>query len=226
MKTKRCQHQPRPAGDGQRGVSMLFALLTLVVLAFAGLALVRSVQMGSLVIGNVGFKQDALAYADQAAEDAITVVLTPNITGTTLDTHIPAQGYYATSYAGLDPTDSTPGNTARAVVDWDGNACTSYIANSYLGGCLTPKTSVSANGNSTQYIITRLCSSQLSATDVANICAAPLSTSTATSASRGGLDYQNNARFAPNASGAYFRIIVRTSGPRSTAAYTETIVHY
>lgn len=210
----------------QRGVSMLFALMTLVVLAFAALALMRSISTGALVIGNIGFKQDALAFADQAAEDAMTSVLTPNITGTLLDSNIPAQGYYATSYPGLDPTDSAPGTTTRAVVDWDANGCASYPAGTYTGGCLSAKTSVSAGGNSTRFIITRLCTSPLSATDASNVCASPLTTSTAASPRRGGVDYQNYARFTANASSPFFRIVVRTSGSRGTAAYTETIVHY
>ena len=45
----------------QRGMSLVFALLALAALSLAGIALVRSVNTSSLVIGNLGFKQGATA---------------------------------------------------------------------------------------------------------------------------------------------------------------------
>ncbi len=52
----------------QRGVSLVFALMALVVISLGAVAIVRSVDTGALVIGNLGFKQDATSAAAQAAE--------------------------------------------------------------------------------------------------------------------------------------------------------------
>lgn len=209
----------------QRGVSLLFAMMALVAMALAAVALVRSVDTGSLVIGNLGFKQDTTAYADQASEAAITF-LAANVSGAALNTHVPDEGYYATSFQTLDPVNQNPSTTTRAVVDWNGDNCASYTAGSFTGGCLEPRTSVSANGNTTQYLITRLCESQLSATDATNVCASPLTTTAANSPTRGAIDYQNNARFAIPGAGPYFRIVVRAAGARNTSTLTETILHF
>lgn len=212
----------------QRGVSLLFALFGVVLLAFAALALVRSVDTGTLVAGNLGFKQDATAFADRAAEEAITD-LTGQVGSATLNTNgANGTGYYATSYAILDPTNKTPGVTTRAVVDWDNNNCgtASYAAGTFTGGCLKPKTSISENGNAAQFVITRLCSSALAPTDAANVCAGPLTTNAPSSPTKGAFDYLNNARFELPGAGPYYRIIVRVVGARNTVSYTETIVHY
>ena len=56
----------------QRGVSLIFALLALGAMLLAAVALVRAVDSGALVLGNLGFKQDATSAADRAAEYART----------------------------------------------------------------------------------------------------------------------------------------------------------
>lgn len=205
---------------------MLFALLTLVALALASLALVRSVDSGALVIGNIGFKQDATAFSDRASEDAIAY-LSGTLTGTTLHTHLAGAGYYATAYPNLDPLNRKPSTTARAVVDWDGDDCASYAAGTFTGGCLKPRSAAAdaATGKATQYVILRLCSAQLAPTDVANVCSGPLTSSTATSPTRGSVDY-TSGRFTAPVLLPYFRIIVRSTGTRNTASVTETIVHF
>ena len=52
-------HLPvRTASPGrQAGASLLFALITLVALALAATALVRSVDTGAIVLGNLGSKK-------------------------------------------------------------------------------------------------------------------------------------------------------------------------
>ena len=49
-------------------MSLLFALLALAAMLLAAVALVRSVDSGALVLGNLGFKQDATSAGDSAAE--------------------------------------------------------------------------------------------------------------------------------------------------------------
>lgn len=221
-----------------RGVVLIFSLLALLVLTFTALALVRSVNTGALVIGNLALKQDATASSDLAAEDAIDW-LTVNAGSTILNANATANGYYATAYPNLDPTNRTPTVTARAVVDWDGDSCASYVSGSFTGGCLAPTTSVALGnkgaGNdassgtvviSAKYVVTRLCNSALAPDNATNVCSFPLVNTTSTSIVRGALDYQTSARFSAASASPYFRIVVRTVGARNTVTYTETIVHY
>ena len=102
--------------QAQRGVTLMFALITLVALLFATLALVRSVDTGTILMGNIGFKQDATATADQATKASITWL---NAKSTVLNTDSLSQslgqGYYASTKqigsdgtSALDPVDVQP----------------------------------------------------------------------------------------------------------------------
>lgn len=208
----------------QRGVSLLFALIALAVLSLAAVALVRSVDTGALVIGNLGFKQDATASSDQGAEQAIGY-LTANIAGALLDVNQTASGYFA-STSDLDATGNSNSVTTRSVVDWGGDNCSSYPSGTYTGGCLTPATGADVNGNKTQYVITRLCPTAGPANAAGNDCSTPMGES-GESTGRGECNYRRCERFVPTgAGGVYFRIVVRTVGGRNAVSFTETIVHF
>lgn len=207
-----------------RGMSLLFALIALVVLSLAAMALVRSVDTGALVIGNLGFKQDATTSSDQGAEQAITW-LSANINGTVLDNNA-AQGYSASSIDQLDPTGNNASVTARSVIDWKGDGCSSYPSGTYIGGCLQPSAGAAVNGNAVQYFITRLCPGTGPANSSGNDCSSPLGTDGQASG-RGKFDYRKYDRFLPTGGGgAYFRVVVRTVGGRNAVSFTETIVHF
>lgn len=219
-----------PVSSGRRGharrhaagLSMLFALFALAVLSLGAVALVRSVDNGSLVMGNLGFKRDATETSAPGAEAAITY-LTTNLGGTTLEANA-ARGYLASVPANLDPTGNRLSLATRAVVDWDNNACASYASGSF-GSCLLPST-VNINGNTVRYLVVRLCPSAGAANSGGNDCASPLNV-VGQSGSRGRLDYRNNERFVPVAGGgAYYRILVRSQGGRNAVSFTETLVHF
>lgn len=218
----------RPARRKQRGVSLLFALLTLVALLLSTLALVRSVDTSSEVLGNIGFKQDATVTADQAARQAITW-LTTNAAGLNTDA---APGYYASTLeldadgvtikAPVDVTGRQP-SSSRQLVDWDSDGC-KYAGS---GTCsVTPASLSDINGNKAKYVIFRLCSKPGDyRADPTITCATPLASSAGGTTSKQGCDY-NSCPF--NASGIqpYFRVVVRVQGARNTTSFTETIVHF
>lgn len=85
----------------QRGISLIFALLALAAISLAAVALVRSVDGGSLVIGNLGFKQDTTRAADRAAE-AARIWLTTSGQDPSAD-GAAGTGYYAAAPNNLDP---------------------------------------------------------------------------------------------------------------------------
>ena len=203
----------------QRGLSLLFALLALAAMSLAAAALVRSVDTSALVIGNLGFKQDATAAASQGAELAITW-LQGNL-GTNLHTDRPASGYYAASRDMLDVTGQGSAAATRAVVDWVGDHCDSYAS---YGSCVTASTELALNGgaNHSSYVITRLCATEGDPSVVD--CAFPFRSATSSGGNKGVVDYKVGKAVVAVSNQQYYRIVVRARSARGTVAFTETIV--
>lgn len=203
----------------QQGVVLLVALIVLVAMTLAALALVRSVDTGNQIAGNLAFKQGATAAADGGVEAAIDW-LAANAGTPVLHTDAPAQGYYATSQDTLDVT-GTSGNDDYAAVDWDNNNCSGVAASA----CIKPSASIDAgNGNAVTYIIHRLCKSIGDPNSSGNTCANYKSASS-TSPKRGELKYGDDKRFEPLPA-EYYRITSRVKGPKNTVSFVETIVHF
>jgi type IV pilus assembly protein PilX len=195
----------------QGGVSMLYALMALVVLSLSAVALVRTVDSGLLAMGNLGFKQDATASASAATEAAIAY-LQANVSGTVLYNDVVAQGYYAASVEGLDPT----GKFGGTRVSWEGKCP--------VATCLSASPEVVLGSGRSQYIITRLCAGN---GDFIQInCVRPVAVDTSTALSRRGLSYGSEERLGANRISPYFRIVTRTVGVRGSVSFTETLVHF
>lgn len=210
----------------ERGISLIFALLALVAISLAAVALVRSVDSGGLIVGNVAFKQEALASAERASEQAVTW-LTPRIGVATLHADSVGAGYYATSLDNLDVTGQGSTAAARAVVDWDDDNCAAYASGSY-GVCMKPRLPkvTLAGGNVATWVITRLCAQAGDPQSVGVDCAAPLVSSSGQSTAKGDYNYSKPENLVDEAFSQYYRIVVRAQGARGTVAFTETIVHY
>ncbi len=209
----------------QRGMSLLFALLALAALSLAGVALVRSVNTGASVIGNLGFKQNATSDASRATEIAIGVLRNPTWS---LDNDNPVEGYYASSLDSLDPTGGTTTVAKKlGLVDW-GDACATIPAGTYSNCTLLPKlafTKTSDMGNTAQYLITRLCE-KAEPVSGTNTCAKPANASLTDAVQRGEVRVGTELRPTKLTTSPYYRIIVRTQGARNTVSFTETIVHF
>jgi hypothetical protein len=213
----------------QRGASLIFAIMALVIMSLAGVALVRSVDIGALILGNIGFKRDTISVSATVTSEALKALDDRRIAGK-LDSDEVVAGYYANSLdaVNLDPTGgNTTSTTKMAIVDWlgDGN-CSYAAAGTYLagsGGCIQAKLGTSVNGSTVRWIITRLCklSEVQSAT---NPCLRPPVGSAAAAASRGALT--GGGRITGVSSSPYYRIIVRTEGARNTVSFTEAMVHF
>jgi Tfp pilus assembly protein PilX len=225
-----------PHRRGLRGVSLVFSLVTLAALSLTAVALIRSVDTGSTILGNLSFKQDTALAADEATRQAI-IWLNASRGSATLQANIGANGYIASNVPLLDPTGSSA-NTARAVIDWASDpanpTCSAYPANSYTGGCLPSRAAEQqatgagpggmANGVTARWVIVRLCASPGDPATVS--CARPLVASTGESIERDELGGGGKGRAPPPAAlSQYFRIIVRAQGGRKTVTYTETILH-
>ena len=207
----------------QRGVSLMFSLIALISLAFAAIALVRTVDTGSLVVGNIGFKQDATVSSDLVANAALTWISSQN-TGTTLFTDKPADGYFASGLDVLDPTGKGTIGNSRVLVDWNGDNC-AYATAGTFANCITPSAPSTFGNNVGRWVITRLCTTAGSPSGAGNSCAVPL-TKVSTEGGGGEVKYGGGVRFTPRSGGPYYRIIVRNVGARGTVSFTETIAYF
>src|SRR5471032_2281193 len=101
----------------QRGVVLLIALIVLVAMTLAGIGMMRSIDAGTLVAGNIGFREAAVATADTGVESARTWLMA-NMNSLNADN--PAMGYYSTRQDTLDFTGNrTEGGTDG--VNWGGS---------------------------------------------------------------------------------------------------------
>ncbi len=212
----------------QRGISLVFALMGLVVLTLGAVALLRSVDTGLMVLGNLGFKQDSLAAASVGTESAISW-----IQGSTIDTLQKSQaalGYSAVAMPTLETTgpraDADPASKA-VLVDWLGNSCDVPGLNGRaVDVCNLPGFLPDVGSNKIRYYITRLCANE-GLPDSSNDCVKPIVLSaTGSTSQRGSLGYGSSTRFTDISPGTYFRIITRVEGVRGTVSFTETLVHF
>lgn len=208
----------------QAGSSLLFTLMAMIVLAFAAVALTRSVDTSTLIIGNLSFKQDTLMASNTGAERAISW-LQGQVTGTSLDNDQASNGYYAATPARLDASgNKTSAPDKYSLIDWDGDNCASVPAANRLTCNLLPFSDpTQVNGNAVRYVILRLCSNTGAASG-SNVCMRPAVASTATSSERGEL--APGGRISTTSASPYYQVIVRVTGPRNTVSYTETLVHF
>jgi hypothetical protein len=224
--------QPLPLSPASvarnQGVSLIFSLITLGVLSLAAVALIRSVDTGALILGNLGFKQDTRLAADEATRLALTWI-GPRLNGTTLHATDTASAYWAANVP--DPTNAEGSNNARAVVDWTGGTtCSAYTAGSFDGGCLPSADAKSLAGSNlpgsvaARYVILRLCESAGDPKTVS--CARPIRASTSDSGEKDEVRIGQGQRLVTSAVSEYYRVIVRTQGPRNTVTFTETLVHF
>ena len=206
--------------EQQKGVVLIITLIVLVAMTLAAIALVRSVDTGNVVAGNMAFKQGAALAGDSGTETAITWLA--GIAGVAASQNDdPANGYYATSQETLDMTGNS-GNPARSLVDWDGNNCNNAVTNGTATACIQPAALIPANaaGYAARYIIHRLCPNA----GLPNNCASTAATIAGTSS--GAKDYTSKGGLSGTAEVEYYRITTRIRGPRNTTSYVETIIHF
>ncbi|MFY9461209.1 MAG: hypothetical protein WAP57_15830 [Aquabacterium commune] len=210
----------------QRGLSLIFALLALLALSLGAVALVRSVDSGTTVLGNLGFKQETVASTERATQTAIEWLAA---NATALDANNTALGYYASATDNLDATGQLSSHAGRVLVDWNGDTC-AYASGTVTGKCtLAARTVASASATepvTLRYAIFRLCSATGAPTAAGNSCAAPANSGAGVANDKGGLDYSKPAPLTGTAQGTYYRIVVQAVGARSTSSITETIVQF
>ena len=184
------------------GSSLLIALIALLMLTLSAAALVRSVHTGSVIAGNLSFKQDAIEAAAVGAEQAMDWLEAQ----TNLEQDLAQSGYYASVAQHLDPSNTASSATSALTSAFDsarGNA-------------------VRINGNTVQWVLVRACARP--GPVINSACMLPTETHSARASERDELTA--SGRIAAEDLQPYYRVLVRASGPRGTVGYTETLVHF
>lgn len=192
------------ARRAQQGVILIITLIAMVALALGCVALLRGVDSGNLIAGNMAFRQATMQAADIGVDSAFNAL--PNIISTSLDSNI-ANQYFAvrqtTDSAGIPTT-----------VTWSSVPCRNPNGDG---------TSVTCSDQAYQikYIIDRLCDGTLPITDVLGKCYTDTTESSNTSGSK-----KANAAVFSKAGAIYYRITVQVTGPRNSQSYVQAIVSH
>lgn len=185
---------------GQRGVVLFIALIALVAMTLAAIGLVRSHETGSMIAGNVAFKESTIQNADTAIEAAITAMV--GFLPTSQEQDIPNQ-YFAT----LQPSNALGVPTT---INWANVPCRDASG-----------ATISCTNNGIyrmQYVVDRLCQGALPITDQEASCVTDGATSPG-----------SRKPGAPSFSGkgyVYYRITTRTQGPRNTTSLVQAVVGF
>ncbi|MCC7546494.1 MAG: hypothetical protein IT532_01885 [Burkholderiales bacterium] len=200
MRTQFGRHSYRAFPSKQGGLVLFIALIVLVAMTMAGIGMVRSIDTGTMVAGNLGFKQSAINSAESGLREAYQW-LVDNAGGGGLSNTNTGKGYYS----------SRPANEP----DWtDADTWEDAVV-------LAPD----ATGNSVSYVIHRMCTQPDTPYNganagVANQCAL---TASSTMPGAGGSMSVGSYSFAGTPQ-VYYRITARTQGPRNTESYVQAMV--
>jgi Tfp pilus assembly protein PilX len=191
---------------------LIVALLVLVATILAAIALVRSVDVATLISGNLAFRQAGMQAADNGVEVARNWLM--NQTSIALQNVIPADKYFATWDGGI--------TTASKVFDpktfdWENSSKA------------LPKDS--QTGNTVQYVMHRMCQNTGDPALVITNCF------TARGAKAEGVSNRikepgDFACFNPDTGenycagdNPYYRITVKVTGPRGTVTYAQAVIY-
>lgn len=193
----------------QEGVVLMIALIVLVAMTLAGIGMIRSIDTGTMVAGNIGFRQSAVATGDGGVEQALTWLRN---NAATLAADNPAMGYYSTRQDNLDMTGNrTEGGSDG--VDWGGSDPSQPTKARTLGP-------IDASGNEVFYVIHRLCSIPGLINLPAQSCATSVGIGTRSSMDAPTYDAQGLL----TSNRVYYRITSRIVGPKNTVSFVQAVV--
>jgi type IV pilus assembly protein PilX len=192
----------------QEGVVLLIALITLLAMTLAGIGIMRSIDSGTMVAGNIGFRQSAVMSGDTGLEEGRAWLMANQAA---LNSDNPAAGYYSTRQDSLDITGNrTEGGLDG--VDWAGSDPTQPTKAIQVAS--------DGSGNTIYYIIHRMCSLPGSVNLAGQACATV--TSSGIGSSQDAPDYSTYGLKIRNQ--VYYRITSRVTGPKNTVSFVQAVV--
>lgn len=207
------RHPYRPVSHAtvaqQRGVVLFIALIVMVAMSLAAIALIRSVDTTSQVIGNLAFRQASILPANQAIEDAASGLFAdaggPRILDVRSDT--PNQNYYRA----YDPA----GDNAMGVPDpLTTKAKASALKRQFTDGA----------GNSVTYVTERLCNANVTAPPRPADYSTELTWCDVIAPKGSGCHTINEPCAFDFPAQAYYRVTVRVDGPQNTVSFVQAVL--
>jgi Tfp pilus assembly protein PilX len=198
----------RARRQAQRGVVLFIALIVLVAMSLAGVALIRSVDTGQVISGNLAFRQAALHLGDNGIEAARKWLMDQS--ATTLQSDNPGVtdggGYYANWAENLDLLGN---KTATTADDFNWNSA------------INVTTPAPPAGYTVSWVIHRLCRTPGDPSGTTCLKLAGVISSTATG-TKGAAAFGSMAISVPTS--ATFRVTVRVVGPRNATSYVQAVI--
>ena len=189
----------------ERGVVLFIALLVMVALSLAAIALIRSADTATIVAGNLAFKQSAAAAVDRSIEQAVQALFDPASANPVIadkTVNSLAQNYFASVRLKSGSIPEIP----------DELQSKSAYQSAGLSSALS---TTDAAGNTTYYVIERMCANPGAAVGAnCNLSAAAMGADAGT----------QHYEALQVAGGAYYRVTVRVEGPRNTVQYAQAIL--
>ena len=200
QRTRFLRRSPR----ANRGVILLISLIVLVAMTLGGIAILRSVDTTTLIAGNLAFKQRALHATDIGVSEAMTWLLANK---NTLGNDNAGAAYFSSQ--GFDWTTASSWGGAKLVT---------------LGG------GTDAGGNRVDYIIHRMCTcaniahNGICPDGTANQCGIDIPTTTGAVKPLEGDTFRIGGTVFPASGSVYYRVTVRSQGPRNTQSYIQALL--
>lgn len=180
----------------QRGVVLLLALIMLVAMTLAGIGMMRSVDTGMIIAGNMAFKQSTLQGTDSGYRTGINAL---NLQNTANPSALEQTGAFA-GYRAVACDLIAAGTAGSCATTW-------WNSNAAWDGA--PSVTL-ANGVTVQYWIDRMC----------NAVGTPGLTSCMMYSEN--KDKSGSSPFMIEY--VFYRITARATGPRNSVSYTQTLI--
>jgi len=207
----RCGSESAFANE-QRGVVLFFALISLVAIMLAAVALIRSVDTGTVIAGNLAFKQAATTSGDAGTETAMAWI------GVTQAANL-AKNVLKDATHPLNITDATKGYYSNLDPALD------LFADATWNAITAVPAAVDTSGNTVRYIVQRACRTA----NVAIQNAGCLFSGAALSSDGQEIplpqDICEGAGCPVAGQSPMIRVTSKVTGPRNTVSYVQAFVY-
>ena len=193
----------------QRGVMLIIALIVLVAMTLAGISMMRSIDTGTMVAGNISFKQSATNAADQGLQAAYSW-LASNSGSTALYTDNNSAGSSSIGYYSSAPTNEP---------DWTNST-------SWTNAAVLNSGSQDAGGNVVSYVVHRLCPCAgvaPNATCLSGVATNTCGSTPDTTAVSGEGTEQSTPNFFTRQPATHYRVTARAVGPRNSVTIVQSM---
>ncbi|MGQ0512371.1 MAG: pilus assembly PilX family protein [Betaproteobacteria bacterium] len=194
------------ARKAQQGLVLFIALIVLVAMSLAGIALLRSVDTGTLVAGNLAFRQAAMHTGDIGIEAGRSYLMGVSPAANLYNDNAGA-GYYA---LWAENVDLLGNKTVTTSDDFDWSTAVNVTSP-------TPPA-----GYTVSYVIHRLCDQTGDPATAATCVRQTGAAATTGGGTKGAAAFGQMAISVPT--NALYRITVRVLGPRNSTSFIQAVV--